>query len=553
MSKFRQPSVMKSQTRLSQVPAADIPRSKFDRSHGLKTTFDSGLLIPVFVDEVLPGDTFHMNSTAFARLATPLHPIMDNMFLDVHYWFVPNRLVWENWQQFMGERPTPSSDPNDFVLPKVELDIPQTPSDDMKLAYYFGLPRLSDTTSGPANVLEVNALPFRAYNLIYNEWYRDQNLQNPANLYIGDDTESDSSFSIRRRGKRKDYFTGALPWPQKGDPVTIPFGVSAPVYGVPDETPFDTPLGVPVFLSGQDADNESVGFFASLGSPNFPLSFDPDQEPAYLRITEDRNALFADLSDATAISINDLRTAFQIQKLLERDARGGTRYIELIQSHFGVTSDDARLQRPEYLGGGTSRINIHPTQSTVATEDAPQGNLAAFATTVGDARFTKSFTEHGHIIGICSARADLTYQRGVERFWSRTTRYDYYWPALAHLGEQAILNKEINYRGDNVDVPTDEGIFGYQERYAEYRYKPSRITGLFNSDTQNSLDVWHLAQDFSVEGAVPLNSTFISEDPPVDRVIAVPSEPHFIMDMWFDLKCDRPMPVYSVPGLIDHF
>lgn len=549
MAKFRQPSVMSSQQHFSQVPSANIPRSKFDRSHGLKTTFDAGYLIPIFVDEVLPGDTFHLKSTALARLATPLHPLMDNMFLDTHYFFVPYRLVWDHWQEFMGERKRPTDDPNDFSLPVVNLGIPNLENNDQHLWSYFGLPRLSSPDSFGA--LQVSALPFRAYNLIWNEWYRDQNLQNPVDVPTGDGPDSSGTYSLLRRGKRKDYFTSALPWPQKGDPVTIPIGSEAPIYGNGAPSNFkwhqidsDPPSFNGVTMYGQT--NETSGS-VQYDSGGQPWQSDSD---AWLGLNPDQAVGYADLQEATSITINDLRTAFQIQKLLERDARGGTRYIELIQSHFGVTSDDARLQRPEYLGGGNSRVNLHPTPSTVHTDDAPQGNLAAFGTSIGSGGFTKSFTEHGVVIGLVSARADLTYQRGVERFWSRRTRYDFYWPALAHLGEQAILNKEINFIG----VPEkDEAVFGYQERYAEYRYKPSRITGLFNSDNQSSLDVWHLAQDFSVLDSVPLNASFIEDNPPIDRVIAVPAEPHFIADVWFDFKCDRPMPVYSVPGLIDHF
>lgn len=526
-SKFTQPSVMKSQHNFSQVPRADIPRSKFDRSHAYKTTFDAGYLVPIYVDEVLPGDTFSMTATAFARLATPLKPVMDNMYCDVHFFFVPYRLVWENWQKFMGERVNPDDDPSTYTIPQRTLNSAVTSS---SLANYFGIP-VRDYTANPVTVSE---LPFRAYYLIWNEWYRDQNLQDSLPFSLGD-TGSTGYGSLQRRGKRKDYFTSALPWPQKGDPVFIPLGVEAPVIVDPSGNPF------PTF---QAAGAGTIGALSAVAG-NTQVNYGVPGDVGALYWSDPN--LIADLTSATAVSINDLRTAFQVQRLLERDARGGTRYIEIILSHFGVQSDDARLQRPEYLGGGTSMVNINPVASTVVTEDAPQAELAGVGTTVGKAGFKKSFTEHGVIIGLISARADLTYQEGIERFWSRQTRYDFYWPALSHLGEQAILNKEIYVQGTSAD---DEP-FGYQERYAEYRYKPSRVTGLFSSGDPASLDVWHLSQDFT---ALPvLNASFIVDNPPIDRIIAVPSEPHFLLDCWFQLYCDRPMPVYSVPGLVDHF
>lgn len=536
-SYFKQPSVMNSQQHFSQVPSADINRSSFDRSHAYKTTFDAGQLIPVYVDEVLPGDTFNMNATSFARLATPLKPIMDNLKLDIHFFFVPTRLVWEDFQKFMGERPTPDFDPDTLSVPTIPY-IRDGAADFANLAQYFGLPINQLGTTVPAT--EISVLPFRAYNLIWNEWYRDQNLQQPAPFSIDSGVDLLADYKVLPRGKRHDYFTSCLPWPQKGDPVTIPLGTEAELditggsVTVPNHSHSLPVTGVysigsePPGASGRLLTGTGTG---ASGAGTYPVT---------------GLVGTADLSGATAISINDLREAFQVQKMLERDARGGTRYIEIILSHFGVQSDDARLQRPEFLGGGTANININPIANT-AGDAAPQGNLAAFGTSVGNGRFKKSFTEHGFIIGLVSARADLTYQQGIERFWSRRTRYDFYWPTLAHLGEQAVLNKELWWS----NAAVDDKVFGYQERYAEYRYKPSRITGLFNSDVSASLDVWHLAQDFT---ALPvLNESFIIENPPIDRVIAVPSEPHFLLDMWFDLKCARPMPVYSVPGFVDHF
>jgi len=529
---FNQPSVMTSQAHFSQVPKADIQRSKFDRSHALKTTFDAGYLIPVYVDEVLPGDTFSVSQTAFARLATPLKPIMDNIYLDTQFFFVPYRLVWENWQAFMGERKNPDDDPSVYSIPKVT--IPGAGYDVGSLADYFGLPtglnfEGTDFSGRPS------ALPFRAYNLIYNEWYRDQNLQERVPEFDGDTTDIyPGNYNLLRRGKRHDYFTSCLPWPQKGDPVFIPIGDQAPVMGIgPTNDAVDNSGNLTIRQSDgtvvtPDAIFQQSGLYAIADS-----------------IGQTNPQMYADLQQATSISINELRTAFQIQKLLERDARGGTRYIELILSHFGVRSPDARLQRPEYLGGGSQRISINPVAQTSAndsTESSPQANLAATGTGVANAGFKKSFTEHGIIIGLMSARADLTYQQGIERFWSRQTRYDFYWPTLAHLGEQAVLNKEIYAQGTD----EDDEVFGYQERYAEYRYKPSKITGKFRSVDPESLDVWHLSQDFD---ALPtLSAEFIQDDPPIDRIIAVQDEPHFLADFWFKVICDRPMPVYSVPG-----
>ncbi|AXL15561.1 major capsid protein [Microviridae sp.] len=518
----------------SMIPRAEIPRSKFNAQKTLKTAFDSGYLVPIFVDEVLPGDSVNLKMTAFTRLATPLFPVMDNMYLDTFFFFVPNRLVWSNWQRFMGERDPDPDSSIDYTIP--QMSSPNGGYAVNSLQDYMGLPTVGQVDAGSS--ISHSALFTRAYNLVYNEWFRDENLQDSVTVDKGDGPDTYTDYTLLRRGKRHDYFTSALPWPQKGDAVTLPLGDKAYV-----KTDLTADEAYPTVNNASDvakrlstsAASVLLGVNGNSGAGDEPL--------------------YADLSTATAATINSIRNSFQVQRLLERDARGGTRYTEIVRSHFGVTSPDARLQRPEYLGGGSAPIIVNPVAQQSASgasgTDTPLGTLGAVGTGLASGHgFASSFTEHGIIIGLCSVRADLTYQQGLHRKWSRETRYDFYFPVFAHLGEQAVLNKEIYATGTS----TDDDVFGYQERWAEYRYKPSEVTGLMRSTASGTLDAWHLAQNF---GSLPtLNSTFMEDTPPVERIVAVGSEANgqqFIFDSFFDIDMARPMPMYSVPGLVDHF
>ena len=524
------------------TPRADIPRSSFKIEKAYKTTFDAGYLIPVYVDEILPGDSFKLSMTAFARLSTPLFPIMDNLQLDSFFFFVPNRLLWDNWERFMGAQDNPS-DSISYVIPKVVSGTGGFAVN--SISDYMGLPTVGQVTAG--QTITVSALWHRAYNLIWNEWFRSEDLQNSVAVATNDGPDPLANYTLLKRGKRHDYFTACLPWPQKGGTaVTIPLGTSAPVKSD----------GSSVFLrQGTGGLSTLTGTGIAGSSPTWS-SVGTAGVVTFGASGATTTGLYADLTTATAATINQLRQSFQIQKLLERDARGGTRYKEIVLAHFGVMSPDARLDRPEYLGGGSTSISVNPVAQTSATGltggTTAVGSLSAIGTGVALGHgFRQSFTEHGVIVGMVMVKADLTYQQGLRRMWSRNTRYDFYFPVFAALGEQAVLQKEIYATGV---AAADNTVFGYQERWAEYRYNPSEITGLFRSTSAGTLDPWHLAQRFTA--APTLNSTFISESPPLDRVLAVGAAANgkqILFDAVFDITAARPMPMYSVPGLIDHF
>lgn len=536
----------------------DMSRSKFDRSFSLKTSFNVGDIVPFYVDEVLPGDTFDVKTSKVVRMQTLITPIMDNIYLDTYYFFVPNRLVWEHWKQFNGEN-TESA-----WLPSTEYSIPQltAPSGGWSvgtIADYMGIP------TGVAN-LSVSALPFRAYALICNEWFRDENLCDPLVVPTGDATVAGSNTvaSVEdyakgatpyKAAKYHDYFTSCLPAPQKGPDVGIGLTGNVPVVGNGKVLGLTNGVNFAgVYNSGglnisKDLYGASVstsgsgnGFNGALGVPTV------DQLHGDLS----KSGLVADLGALNSVTINQLRLAFQIQKLYEKDARGGTRYTEILKTHFGVTSPDSRLQRPEYLGGNRVPININQVVQNSATVEGetPLGNVAGYSVTSDThSDFRQSFTEHGFVIGVMVARYDHTYQQGIERFWSRKTRFDYYWPVLANIGEQAVLNKEIYAQGTDVD---DE-VFGYQEAWGDYRYKPNRVTGEMRSQYAQSLDVWHLGDDYAKLPS--LSAEWIVEDKSnVDRVLAVTSTNanQLFADLYINNQTTRPMPMYSIPGLVDH-
>lgn len=542
------------ESHFSQIPRANIRRARFKRDYSNTTTINEGEIVPIYVDEVLPGDTISLKQNSLVRMATPIYPVMDNCFMDIYYFFCPNRLLWEHWENLMGQND------NSYWAPKTEYSVPQTtaPSTGWQvgtIADYMGVP------TGVKNI-SVNSLPFRAYARIWNEWFRDENLQQPALQNTDDANTTGSSgenfpYDAQRggkplkAGKMHDYFTSCLPEPQKGEASAVPIDIALNAEVITTSRNHDVG-GNALFwkpTSGTaQAKNYQIG--ASFNTTAYGMTeaagtFNEGNSPLLIAPS---NLELRESSTASSISINELRQAIAIQHILEADARGGTRYTELLKNEFGVTSPDSRLQRTEYIGGTRITINISQViQQSATDQTSPQGNTAAYSlTTSRNKMMSYSATEHGYILGLAVIRVDHSYQQGLRRMWSRTRRFDFYHPMLANLGEMEVLNKEIYCQGTD----EDEDVFGYQEAWADYRYHPNMVTGEMRSNYAQSLDAWHYA-DYYKKLPV-LSSEWIQEGKEnIDRTIAVQSEisHQFIANFYFEQIWTRPMPIYSVPGL----
>lgn len=541
-------AMLNGNSRFSLAPQAMIERSRFDRSFSHKTTFDASKLVPIFCDEVLPGDTVTMDMSTLCRMTTPLYPVMDNAFLDVHWFFVPMRLVWDHWKEFCGESNDPWAQATEYEIPNKDVT-PEFGS----FYDYLGVP--------PEVKCNVSDLPWRAYNLIWNEWYRDQNLQSNQLVNTGDVASITTNYNLLPVNKYKDYFTASLPSPQKGNAVSLSLSDFAPVYARANEIPTPSQHALAWRVNGGPTP-EAFGQFFTLGA-YIPSGQNRASSTRLVESSADDvtqfNAspvnLWADLGQASSVTVNQLRQALAVQRLLEKDARGGTRYRELVKVHFGVDTGDARVQVPEYLGGKHIPIQINQVvqQSAAADEPTPLGNTGAFSKTVDKGNmFTKSFVEHGYLIALASVRTEHTYQQGYPRYLMRRQRFDFYWPELANIGEQAVKVGEIYATGDE---DTDNGVFGYQEAWADYRYSPNRVSGAFRSSSPQSLDVWHYADDYASRPF--LSSSWIQEtDRNIARTLAVQDSDvadQFLLDCYFKSVWTRPMPLYSIPGIGGHF
>lgn len=544
--------------RFSQIPKMNVSRSKFIRKQDVKFTMDAGKLIPFYVDEILPGDTFSVDTAGICRMSTPIYPVMDNCYLDVYYFYAPMRILWEHAKEFFGENNTDAwAQKTEYTVPQLKVigraaaEMPMEGS----ILDYMGIPTkaIGKDKAAQGKQFSINALPVRAYVKIWNEWFRDQNIDNPAVVKTNDEAvnytdsvsyDKDNMLKFAVNGARPlwvnkfhDYFTSALPSPQKGEPTLIPMSGDANVYMYSSVQ--DKVYNGNIWL---ESTNEYAPRFNQNGDKLVQVFGSTTKNGS-----DETQAVFkADLSTVTGATINNLRQAFAVQQFMEADARGGTRYREIISNHFGVYIDDKTVQIPEYLGGQRYMINVSQVVQTSATDTtSPQGNAAAISVTpFTENSFTKSFQEHGYVIGVCCIRNDNTYQQGLERMWSRSEKYDFYWPEFAHLGEQAILNKEIFVQG----TADDEKAFGYQEAYAEYRYKPNRVAGLFRSNAQQSLDSWHYA-DYYTKLPTLSQDWLASDKENINRTLAVQNQPQFIVDMLITNESVRPMPIYGTPGL----